>query len=116
MTNFAPAHAGIAVCRRIVDAMPDAPIYAVDVEGWFATPGTDPEKPYVKLDANMTCVAVSIRPRAGVFAGNIGATQWVGYPDPTNVDSIGSDEYYGALRAAVELKLAEIAALAEVSR
>lgn len=104
MTDFATAHAGIAVCRRLVDDMPDAPIMAEDVEHWFATPALNLSRPYVEVDANPRCIAVRTNPL------NLGLTEWVDYPQQT-VEAVESEEYYLALRETVERKLAEIAAV-----
>lgn len=107
MTDVTIAHAGIAACRRIVNDMPDVPIRADDVDGWYTTRAYDRNQPHVKLAAGLGCVAVSARSRQDLPARNLGTTEWVDYPQQT-LEAVESDAFHEELRAVVSAKLADL--------
>jgi len=102
--EFAPGHAGIAVCRRIAEAMPDQPIVYRDATNeQVRTPAANYGRPHVLLEATLTTICVSVPP------ADWATRTWVDYPTPVDPDTIGGDAFYGVVLDAVNAKLRRIA-------
>jgi hypothetical protein len=103
--RYPTAFAGIRVCRRLLDLLPDQPLVVDDWGGEFHAPSYHPGRPHLRLSPNRS--AIPVHPWGGI-------TDWVDYP-PFATDPVGaieSDTYLAELRTVVERKLAELGAVA----
>lgn len=104
--------AGYAVADELTHTV-DAPIYAeIHDHASLCSPTFDRAKPFVRIIPGAYEICVSAVTCDGVLGERVGQAIAVDYPDWRDPASILSDDYRAAVRAAVDAKLAEIAAVA----
>ncbi len=107
--------AGFHVARTFVEQNPNLPMIGeTSLHSMLSTPSFDRTKPHIRLAPTVDDICVSAVTRDGVWGERVGRTVAVEYRDRVDVAFVLSDDYRAKLQAAVDAKLAEIAALADV--